>query len=124
MSILGPAYAVAFLYFSVGSIRQGLKDELPQWSVGLEVALTPLALFGFLAYHLGYRSPALVAPWQVVAPAVLIGYAYIFVRDLRRFLRRPEVSEDKDVWAASVSVWLAMLFIVPALWANLGLAFG
>ncbi len=124
MNLLGPVYAVAFLYFSIGSIRQGLKDELPRWSVGLEAALTPLALVGFSAYHLDYRSPALVATWQGVAPAMLAGYAYIFVRDLRRFLRRPDVSEDKDVFAVTISVWVALLFVVPALWANVRLGFG
>ncbi len=124
MRFLIPAYAVAFLFVSVQGVRQSLRDEEPRWVVGAEIVLAVLALAGYLAYHLDYRHPAMVALWQGMAPVGMGAYACLVVRDLRSLEPEPEFSDNENVWVHTIAAFIGLAFVVPMAWCNLLLAYG
>ncbi len=123
MRFLIPAYLVAFLFVTVGSVRESLKDEEPWWIIVAEIVLALSALIGYVAYHLDYRDPGLLTLWSGVAPIVLVGYLYLIVRDLRGIEPQPDFSDSENVWVNTIGAFLGVLFMAPILWSNVLLAF-
>lgn len=123
MRFLIPAYAVAFLFVTVVSLRENLADKEPRWVIGGELVLASLTLTGYFAHHLDARDPTLVGLWRGIAPALAAGYGFLFYRDLRDLEPSPDFSPTENVWICTIATWISVIFMVPAIWSNLLLAY-
>ena len=123
-SVLVPAYLVLFCWVETEGIRHGIQEKEPPAVLGLEIAMALVAGTGFVLYHLGYRPEGVIQAWRFVGPALVLGYGYLFVRDVRALEPESDLSDTENVWIHTVGAWFAIVVICPALWFNLALGFG
>lgn len=122
--LLVSVYAALYVLVTIGGVRMDLREGAPTFVVGLDVTVTALALFGYGAYHSGYRGELLTEAWKVVAPLLVLAEVASLVRDLKSLNPEPDFSSNENVWVHTVGAWFAICFVAPIYWFNLRLAYG
>jgi hypothetical protein len=117
-------YAAVYVLVAIGGVRMDLREGAPRSIIGLDVVVAVFALFGYAAYHSGYRAELLTGVWKLVAPLLVLAEAASVVRDLRSLKPEHDLSDRENWWVHTLGAWLAILFLVPIHWFNLNLAYG